>query len=1022
MSPLSAQSMASRVTLPYRRGAETFEVPFLVDTKGVTPVDSVHYEPNFQEYRARYQADPPEPRYVLYLKTVGGTGDLDVEVGYLFAGAMGTATVRVPAGTLAGSSFAIPLPPHADATLRITSFRQLPVSLPDNGRDHFGIVVLLGNVAKLAWVIGGEKDQLRAQLERTQLQRHVEQAAGFSLDALGADLRVPRFPARAYSFDGDTLALYHLDDAVPDGGTVADETSRFGLPGHPARNKGGSSGTLAKFGNGLRIPGPSGVGALEILSHPDFDMPAERSFTVELFLEAEAVSGPAPAVVALKGALDGAGVLTSPGWSLTLGSFRGFGTNLRWAGSDGVRRFELFADVDLADAAFHHVAGVIDRTVQTASLAVDGSVVARTVVGALGALTNAESVRIGRSATAHQLAGIVDEIRLSSVARREFDPVLGEGDGSYRRRLAIFRRWRLPSAAELLRTINGMIKINGQPDSFVLIEKDRPGESASALLRVLPAALGPGQSITADGDPLGGEPEDTPDFRAMYLVRHDRAGVDYGADDNHHRMQAALRRALDSLLDLLAADPPVAGTLKVNGAFDPDAEAPLQRIGRALLLGHSTLPPEKLAVFAHRAGFDFVRNDGTQVYTSVAAGEELDIVIEPRPVSEIPLDGSDAFAGRVLDLHIDPATLPPQGSIRWVLIACGAGRATLLAHPADPPTLKTPVTARSHVRLRADAPGAITVRVEHTLDRRTATGTRELTFTIDQLADGQTIAGDGTRAAVEADVSGSPERVNEIYLVTPALPFNFGADPNHKRMQIVLEKPLIRLAALIGKAGAPAANLEVLKCFDPADPGLHRAGRAIRLRHAGLAPEVLGALVHQAGLAFVSRSGNEIYGSVPPGPKVEIAQGGTLAPLSGEVTVGSPADLEVRFTAKPAAGSYNWSVQPAGLGRGSLDFLLRPKVKLTPTRPGLLELNATYLEDDAGTAVPYTFEIRLKPSLDVPETVILKAQYDLLMNILNYFHPIGVEVVTRKIREHVVEIKDDLLAVFPGYTYPDFRM
>jgi hypothetical protein len=406
----------------------------------------------------------------------------------------------------------------------------------------------------------------------------------------------------------------------------------------------------------------------------------------------------------------------------------------------------------------------------------------------------------------------------------------------------------------------------------------------------------------------------------------------------------------------------------------------------------------------------------------VAAGEELDVVIEPRAAAEIPLDGSGAFAGHVLDLHIDPSPLPPQGLIRWVLIPCGAGRATLLAHPADPATLKTPVAARPRVRLRADAPGEITVRVEHTLERRTATGTRALTFTIDQLGDGQSIAADGTRAAVEADVSGAPESVNPIYLVTPPLALNFGADANHKRMQIALEKPLIRLADLVGKAGAPAANLEVLKSFDPADAGLHQAGRAIRLRHAGLAPEVLGALAHQAGFAFVSRNGTEIYGSVPPGPKVEIAQAGTLAPLAGEVTVGAPAGVEVRFTAKPAGGTYNWSFQPAGRGNGSLDFVLRPKVKLTPTRPGLLELNVTYLEADPDSAFPYTFEIRLKPPLDVPGTVILKAQYDLLMNVLNYFHPLGVEVVTRKIREHVVEIKDHLLDVFPGYTYPDFRM
>lgn len=1018
MTTLSAQRMSSRVTLPYRRGAETLEVPLQADAGGFTPAALYH----FKEYEARYRAAPPEPRYVLCLKTAVSGHDLDVEVSFFFAGAPQTVTVRVPAGALAGSSFAIPLPPQADATLRITRLRQLPVPLAGDGRDHFGIVALLGNVAKLAWALGAEKDELGAQLERVQRQRHVELATGFSLDALGADLRVPRFPARQYSFDAGTLALYHLDDAVADGGAVADETSRFGAVGHPASNQGALSGVAAQLGNGFRVPGSGGAGSLEIPSHADFDLPPEQSFTVELFVKAEPASGAEPVVIALKGRLDNSGALATPGWSLTAGSFRGIGNNVRWAASDGAAGFELFADANLADSSFHHLAGVIDRASQVASLLVDGAVVSRIVIGALGALTNAEPIRVGRSASGHQLAGIVDEIRLSAVARLELDPVLGEGDESYRRRLALFRRWRLPSPAELLSTINGMIRIDGQPDSFVLIEKDPPGDTATALLRVLPATLAAGRSITADGDLLAAETVGSLDFRDTYLVRHDRAGVDYGADDDHHRMQAVTRQALEALVDLLAAaNPVVPGNLRVDGAFDASAAAPPRRVGRALLLGHTTLAPERLAVVAHRAGFDFVRNEGTGVYASVAAGEELEVVIEPRGAAEVPPGGADAFAGHVLDLHVDPPALPPHGLVHWVLVPCGAGRATLLAHPADPATLKTAVATRPRVRLRADAPGDITLRVEHTLERRTATGTRTLTFTIDQLADGQNIAGDGARGVLEADVSGPPETVAPIYLVTSGLGVSFGADPDHRRMQLALEKPFARLAELVATAGASVNALEVLASFDAADAGLHQAGRAIRLRHGGLAPGVLGALAHQAGFTFVARNGIEIYASVAAGPKVEIAQGGTLAPLVGEVTVGSPVDVEIRFTTKPPGGVYNWSVEPGGQGRGGLDFVLRPRARLTPARPGLLWLNATYLEPDAGSAHPYSFEIRLRGSLDVPGTVIRKPQYDLLMNILNYFHPIGVEVVTRMVREHVVELKDNLLDVFPGYTYPDFR-
>jgi hypothetical protein len=44
------------------------------------------------------------------------------------------------------------------------------------------------------------------------------------------------------------------------------------------------------------------------------------------------------------------------------------------------------------------------------------------------------------------------------------------------------------------------------------------------------------------------------------------------------------------------------------------------------------------------------------------------------------------------------------------------------------------------------------------------------------------------------------------------------------------------------------------------------------------------------------------------------------------------------------------------------------------------------------------------------------------MNILSYFRPIGIEVITLNIRQHVVEVRENLLNAFPGFTYPDFRV
>ena len=168
---------------------------------------------------------------------------------------------------------------------------------------------------------------------------------------------------------------------------------------------------------------------------------------------------------------------------------------------------------------------------------------------------------------------------------------------------------------------------------------------------------------------------------------------------------------------------------------------------------------------------------------------------------------------------------------------------------------------------------------------------------------------------------------------------------------------------------------------------------------------------------------------MPAGEKIEIVRSSDLALLDDEVVAGTPIDVRVRFSdpipapppAPPTPGTFNWSLRRIGNGDGSLDLVLRPKLNFTPSSPGLLALSVTFLEPDAESTFPYTFEIRLKPTLDLPGTIIPKHQYDLLMNVLNYFHPIGVEVVTQNIREHVVEVQGDLLNAFPGYTYPDFR-
>src|SRR5262249_420194 len=97
------------------------------------------------------------------------------------------------------------------------------------------------------------------------------------------------------------------------------------------------------------------------------------------------------------------------------------------------------------------------------------------------------------------------------------------------------------------------------------------------------------------------------------------------------------------------------------------------------------------------------------------------------------------------------------------------------------------------------------------------------------------------------------------------------------------------------------------------------------------------------------------------------------------------------------------------------------QVTVHADRAGAVLARAVYTLQDHND--PYTFAVRLTPALEAdPHTIIRKDQYDLMMNVLNAFHPIGVEVVTRAIRERVIEVRAGLVNAFPDYTYPNFRV
>jgi hypothetical protein len=152
---------------------------------------------------------------------------------------------------------------------------------------------------------------------------------------------------------------------------------------------------------------------------------------------------------------------------------------------------------------------------------------------------------------------------------------------------------------------------------------------------------------------------------------------------------------------------------------------------------------------------------------------------------------------------------------------------------------------------------------------------------------------------------------------------------------------------------------------------------------------------------------------------------------AGIVTLGDPAPLRLAQPRPPrvattiglgsGAGEHlAWSTVPFSRGRVELDSLVRPAVTARGIAPGAALVRAMYIRGDH--LRPYQFEVRLNPTLEAQANLkIRKDQYDLLMNIVNWFHPLGVEVVTRALRSRVVELEQAGAELFPGYTYPVYH-
>jgi DNA-binding beta-propeller fold protein YncE len=905
------------LTQAYQRGMER-TVLALGATDGTGTTAVAPYD--FHAYLDRYGTLPDSPRYLVVPRTPLAE-PATVRVWYKPDTALPEQSIDVgfPAGWPAGNGAAVPFGGPAASignTLRLTRFQPQPPA--DQHATAWQLVALLGNLAKLLWVAGGEHEQIEVQLADVAAQRNAPSTHGASLDLLGRDLSVPRFPPRPHTWDPATIALYHLDDRPvppqPEVVTVADDRARYQATSHPGTNTGARSGRPGRFATAFEFAAGA-PGVITIANHPDFALPAGASFTVEAVVAPDRTAAGPGAVLAKRATLNKA---TDPGWALSMGSYRGIDHNLRFSLGDGTTEIELFADRNLADGTFHHIAGVVEHragppALTTALLWVDGAVVASLPLSGLGALSSPEPLRIGRGQesmsgvpTDAPFAGRIDEVRLSSVARSSFHPVTGEGDDQYRRRLQVFQRWLVPTPDALRDALSEMAgPVAGNPHPFVVDEGVDPLVIGTHPVRVLPAALPSGKAISADGDPRAtedgavGVAADELNFDPAWLGRHpDLPKLDFGGVENRRRMQWSVRAALDRLLDRIAG---VSGSLGVLSGYDPTA-SDLSGLGRVLQLSHDTLDPGDLAVHAFAAGFGFVRRtaQGT-VLVAQGRADPFRVLPPPTGIDDQPLDLApspdlvqrpDLAEGGDLVLTLDPdLTGYADAEVHWSVARGGPGNATLTA-------------TGKQASLHALAAGEVSVHAEVTRSRRTAGGSRtvRIGLTDTGLTAGGSIGRDGTRGVAEAAAAGpATDDFDETYLVTRIDDYlgqhsnvDYGADPAHRRMQRVTGQALDRLLDLL--TGTPG-TVTVVRAYDAAGPGLLAQGRALWLRHSTLTGAALAARAFAAGFEYVA-----LDAGPPPTVRVAVAAGEQLGIVGpDEVAVGQQVSLSVQPQADPSA-------------------------------------------------------------------------------------------------------------------------
>ncbi|MFI9047317.1 LamG-like jellyroll fold domain-containing protein [Streptomyces sp. NPDC053427] len=958
------------LTPVYDRGMERVTLPLRSDgSGGLRPADD-----GSRAYRDRWGRTPDAPRYLL-APTRDTAEPLTVRVAFRrrTGGPEEETEVRFPAGWPGGDTIAVELPGRADEftdELRITALRPHPPA--PRAADDWQLTALLGNLAKLLWVIGRDYQDLGRRLTEVAAQRNATTARGAGLDLLGQDLGAPRFPARPYSWDADTVALYHLDDTPPDGTAnivpnVADIGARFGAPDHHGVNHGAEAGRTGRFSFAFGFTAPNS--SITVSDHSDFAVAPGADLTAEAVVRPDHTTTDTGAVLTKRARLDDD---TVPGWSLAIGTFRGIDHNLRLSLGDGTAQVRLFADRDLGDGCFHHLAAVVRRTPDgtAVGLHLDGTQVARAVVPELGALTSIEPLVIGHGQETSpdgpapaQYHGLIEEVRISRIARTSFDPVTGEGDDHYRRRLHIFQRWLVPTPDALQDGLNRTAgRVTGDhtpesgPGSFVIDETTGRIATGSLDVRVLPPPLTTGQCIAADGDRLRTEAQvvgtaaGEPDFDPGWLCRHPGAAGLAFADDGCRLMQLGVRRTLDILLTRIGAQPFPPRTLIVVRAYDPTA-TDLFSVGRALLLRldgpRGPAGPgltAELGVQAHAAGFGWVCHTADGLLR-VAQPPTDAFAITLRP-DVPPVPGTDTTAGQTAAISLDPDPgAPTEVEVRWSVTRGGPGSATAV-----------PASSGKAAALLAATAGDVTVTVEVSRAGHTRSGRRTIRIGLPDTAldAAGSVGRDGRLGATEAQAAGPPaDDFDPTYLQLrtddlspPARAVVFGPAPAARRMQPATGAALERLLDVLGPA---AGKLHVLSAFSQADHGLAGQGRVLVLAHDTLSAPALGARAFAAGFDHIALQDPAAAGA-PATVRVAVAAGehlraevvgagvalsGAAGNVAAEVRVGETVTLTVNPRVVPVSAC----LAPDG-------------ARLFLADPGRHRVLALRLEAPAATALP----------------------------------------------------------------------